>query len=298
MISFRHYNCQTNRGVRVFFFFFTGFTSPDFESGPFQRFCKVCYRVRLLRPTLTLAGLHASLSVAAEDKPTSYERLAELCDIDYTTAAIYAAVLSDGRGHQPGADLLSRVPGADRRARALVLSQLGEEIAELFGTVPETNCARPYALHRTILPALRMAMAVAPNINMTTFCVFLYATQHNERFAYYGDPAVTIAHALGITNLPRNLEKLSVEHGVGLLELQKNPLDRRVTLPKLSTRGLELVANMAAKLREQVPSPVSSPKPQSLERASTPDDIKDFSQDDFDAIDIENIDWSAPLDEN
>lgn len=136
-----------------------------------------------------------------------------------------------------------------------------------------------------------MAMTAAPNINMTTFCVLLYVTQHNERFAYYGDPAAKIAQALDITNLPRNLEKLSVGNGAGLLELLKSPRDRRVTLPKLSTRGLELTANIAATLREQKPSPVSRPKPESLERAPTPNDVKNFSQDDFDAIDIGTLKW-------
>tara|TARA_R110002074_G_scaffold106309_1_gene229423 strand:- start:235 stop:993 length:759 start_codon:yes stop_codon:yes gene_type:complete len=251
----------------------------------------VCYQVRQLRPTLTLAGLHASLCVAAQDEPTSYDRLAELCGCEYKTAAIYAAILSDGRGHQPGADLLCRISGADRRARALVLSQTGEKIAELFSTVPDTQNGRRDALQRTILPALHMAMTAAPNINMTTFCVLLYATQHNARFAYYGDPASKIAQALDITNLTRNLEKLSVANGAGLLELLKSPRDRRVTLPKLSSSGLALTANIAAKLREQMPSPVSRPKPESLERALTPEDVKKFSQGDFDAIDIESINW-------
>ena len=136
-----------------------------------------------------------------------------------------------------------------------------------------------------------MVMTAAPDMNMTTFCVLLYVTQHNERFAYYGDPAAKIAQALDITNLPRNLEKLAVGNGVGLLELLKSPRDRRVTLPKLSTRGLELTANIAARLREQKPSQVLHPKPESLERAPSPNDVKNFSQADFDAIDIDTIKW-------
>ncbi len=136
-------------------------------------------------------------------------------------------------------------------------------------------------------------MAAAPNINMTAFCVLLYVTQHNERFAYYGDPAAIIAQALDITNLPRNLEKLSIENGVGLLELQKNPRDRRVRLPNLSARGLELMANIAAKIRNQPPSPVSRPKPESLERAPSPENVRDFSQEDFDIFDIDAIKWSG-----
>ncbi len=240
--------------------------------------------------------MHATLSVAAEGKPTSYDRLAELCGTDYKTAAIYAAVLSDGRGHQPGADLLCRIPGPDRRARALVLSQTGQEIAQLFCTVPATECSKLDALRTLILPALQMAMICAPNLNMTAFCVLLYITQHNERFAYYGDPATVIAQALGITNLPRNLEKLSVENGVGLIELQKNPRDRRVRLPNLSARGLELMANIAAKMSNQTPRPVARPKPESLAKAPKPEDVRDFTQEDYDLFEIDIMSWPEPDD--
>lgn len=254
--------------------------------------------MRLLRPTITLEGLHALLCIAAEGKATSYERLAELCGTDYTTAAIYAALLSDGRGNQQGADLLCRIPGHNRRARSLILSGTGQHIARLFSSVPDTLYPLPDALRATVLPALQVAMAVAPNINLTAFCVVLYITQHNERFAHYGDPAATIAQALDITNLPRNLTKLSVDTGVGLLELHKNPLDRRVTLPSLSAVGLTLMSNIAARLREETPSPVFRPKPESLARAPKPEDVKHFSQDDFDVIDIDTIDWSDPSDQN
>jgi hypothetical protein len=280
------------QGGSAFFFFFQGFTSPDFESDAFRRFCEVCYRVRRFRPTLTLSGLHAVISVAAEDGPVSYERLAELCGVDYKTAAIYAAVLSDGRGQQPGAKLLVRVPGHDRRAKNLVLSRAGRVVVSQFAAVTGDKYSCLDSLKDAILPALRMTLKAASDINLTTFSVLLYVAQNNTRFAHYGEPAATIAQALNLTNLPRNLAKLAGEDGGGLLELLKNPKNRHIVLPKLSQTGLSLVAKIAAVLQDKEPDQVRQPKAESLRKAETPEDVRNFTQADFDVIDVDDIDWS------
>jgi DNA-binding MarR family transcriptional regulator len=278
-------------GGRAFFFFFFGFTSPDFESAPFRRFCEVCYRVRSFKPSLTLSTLHAFLSVAAEDGPVTYDRLAHLCGGDYRKAAISAAVLSDGRGTQPGMKLLRRVQGRDKRAKVLVLSRTGRAVADLFGSVSGNEAPTAGTLRDNVLPALKVALQSAPDINLSAFAIFLYIAQNNARFAYHGDPAVTIAQALHITNLPRNLVRLSTEEGIGLIELKSSPHDRRLRLPALSRAGLTLVANIAAVLQGTRPSPVLQPKPESLTRATSPDDVRRFTDEDFDAIDVDVFDW-------
>tara|TARA_R110002012_G_scaffold278195_1_gene465754 strand:+ start:1056 stop:1949 length:894 start_codon:yes stop_codon:yes gene_type:complete len=281
-------------GGFAFFFFFQGFTSPDFESAAFRRFCEVCYRVRRFKPTLTLSSLQAIITVAAEEEPVSYDRLAELCGVDYTTAAFHAAILSDGRGRRPGANLLIRepAPGHDRRAKNLVLARGGRAIANLFATVNVETASSADFLKCSILPALRMALNAAPDLNLTTFSVLLFVAQNNVRFAHYGEPAATIADALGLTNLPRNLAKLAEADGGCLLELMKNPNDRRITLPTLTQAGLSLVANIAAVLQDKEPDQVRQPKAESLRQAETPEDVRNFTQADFDVIDVDEIDWT------
>lgn len=298
IVSFR------SEGELVFFFFFPGFISPDFESDEFQRFCEACYRVRAFKPTLTLSGLHAVLVVAAEEEPVPYDRLAQMVAQSYSTTAIQAALLSDGRGSQRGVKFLRRVAGHDRRAKCLVVSRTGGAIARLLASSvgdpqdpadPGDGFRTSHHLKTRIIPALRLALHAAPDINLTTFCVFLFIAQNNERFGHYGDPSAIITQALKITNLPRNLEKLASDigrgPGFGLVELNKSTLDRRVILPGLSEAGLTLVANIAAVLLGKPPSPVRHPKPDSLSKASSPDDVKNFTDEDFDLIEIENIDW-------
>ena len=144
---------------------------------------------------------------------------------------------------------------------------------------------------------MRLALHAAPDINMTTFCVFLFIAQNNERFGHYGDPSAIISEALKITNLPRNLEKLASDlgrsPGLGFIDINRSALDRRVVLPQLSKTGLTLVANLAAVLLGKTPSTVRHPKAESLTKASSADDVKNFSDEDFNFIEIEEIDWSA-----
>lgn len=254
--------------------------------------------MRRFRPTLTLEGLYAVLSVAAEDGPVSYDRLAELCEASYGTVGNHAALLSDGRGKQPGARLLVRTRGDDRRAKTLVLSRAGRAVAGLFASVSDDRTSSTETLRNRVLPALRLVLKKEPDLNLTAFSALLYITQHNMLFAHQGIPAATIAQALGISNLPRILARLSGEAGCGLIELTTNPQDRRITLPAPSNAGLSLVTSVAGALLGRLPSPVRRPKPESLLRAESPETVRTFSDQDFDIVDFDEIDWGEPSDKD
>lgn len=245
-------------------------------------------------------GLHAALSVAASyPHAVAYEQFAILTDQPYNSAAIQAAQLSDGRGELAGLRLLRRVPGADRKQKLLLLSRTGRAVARVFCGSPDVSdqdCAK--YLTETILPVFHMVRQQAPSIKLGTFCVLLAVTQNAERFGARGDPSGLIAVQLGLSNLPRHLEYLSSgsnkRPGLGLVELQKHPQNRRITLPKLTEKGLRLVANIAAALQHKPPSAVRFPKEEKLRDARSLDEVKEFSDDDFD---FDEIEWLRPDDD-
>lgn len=283
-------------GVAFFFFFFWP-SSEDFESEEFRRFCQVCYRVRAFKPTLTVSGLHAALSVAASyPHAVAYEQFASLTDQPYNSAAIQAAQLSDGRGKLAGLRLLRRVPGADRKQKLLLPSRTGRAVARVFCNSPDVSdqdCAK--YLSETILPVFHMVRQQAPSIKLGTFCVLLSVTQNTERFGARGVPSGLIADQLGLSNLPKHFENLSSgsdkRPGLELVELHRHPHNRRIMLPEVTEKGLRLVANIAAALQHKAPSAVRFPKEEKLRDAPSPDDVKEFSDDDFDFNDIE---WLPP----
>lgn len=168
----------------------------------------------------------------------------------------------------------------------MILSRTGRAVASLFGSVAGGEAPTAETLRERILPALKLALQHAPDINITVFSVLLYIARNTDRFAYHGDPAITIAQALRITNLPRNLSSLSQE-GAGLIELHSSPNNRKLRLPGLSNTGMVLIANIAAVLQGKRPSPVLQPKIESLERAESPADVQNFTAEDFDAIDVD-----------
>lgn len=281
----------------AFFFFFFWPSSEDFESEEFRRFCEVCYRVRAFKPTVSVSGLHAVLSVAASfPDAVAYERFAMLTEQPYNSAAIQAAQLSEGRGKLTGLRLLRRVPGADRKQKLLLPSRTGRAVARVFcgsHEVSDQDCAK-YLLE-TIVPVFHMVRQQAPTLKLGTFCVLLAVAQNAERFGARGDPSGLIAEQLGLSNLPKHFEHLSSgsdkRPGLELVELQKHPHNRRITLPKLTGKGVQLVANIAAALQHKPPSAVRFPKEDKLREAPSPDDVKAFSDDDFD---FEDIEWLPP----
>lgn len=181
----------------------------------------------------------------------------------------------------------------------LLPSRTGRAVARVFCGDPDVSdqdCAS--YLSETILPVFHMVRQEAPGLKLGTFCVLLAVTQNAERFGARGDPSGLITEQLGLSNLPKHFEHLSSgsdkRPGLELLELQKHPHNRRITLPKLTANGLRLMANIAAALRHKPPSAVRFPKEEKLRAASSPDDVKKFSDDDFDFDDIE---WISPEDD-
>ncbi|SNT42101.1 hypothetical protein SAMN05421763_1179 [[Luteovulum] sphaeroides subsp. megalophilum] len=247
--------------------------------------------------------MQAVLVVAAADRPITYDTLAHRTGQTYSTASIHAALLSDGRGSQRGLKLLKRLPGADRRQKILAASRTGRAVATLFAcAVDGSGPSAPVAdrelaerLDHAILPALRLVLQVAPDINLGAFCILLFIARNSEKFGHYGEPSAIISQALGLTSLSRLLAMLAEgseeRPGLGLVEMHKSPNDRRVSLPSLSHEGLTLLANVAAALQGKAPSPILRPKPDRLLKAASPDDVSAFGADAFDETEIE---WLLP----
>lgn len=284
----------------VFFFFFSWPASDDFESEEFRRFCSACYRVRAFKPNLTVNGLHAVLSVAASyPERVSYEYFTQATGQVYNSAAIQVAQLSEGHGRRVGLRLLRRVPGSDRKQKLLELSRTGRAVARLFCDVSgceDQDCAE--YLSATILPVFEVVRREAPGINLGTLCVLLAVTQNAERFGAWGDPSGIIAEKLGVSNLSKHFEHLSSgsekRPGLGLVELQRHAQNRRIVLPKLTEKGLRLVANIAAALQHKPPSAVRFPKEDRLHAVPSPDDVQTLSDDDFN---FDEIEWVQPDDD-
>lgn len=253
--------------------------------------------MRAFKPNLTVNGLHAVLSVAAAyPERMSYESFTQATGQVYNSAAIRVAQLSEGHGKRIGLRLLRRVPGADRKQKLIELSRTGRAVARLFRDVSgceDQDCAEYLSV--TILPVLEVVRREAPGINLGTLCVLLAVTQDAERFGAWGDPSGIISDKLGISNLSKHFEHLSSgseqRPGLGLVELQRHAQNRRIVLPKLTEKGLRLVANIAAALRHKPPSAVRFPKEDRLHAAPSPDDVKTFSDDDFD---FDEVDWLRP----
>lgn len=298
MFTNEHYNRYAGA---AFFFFFLAFSSPDYESQAFKTFCKACYRVRKFKPTLSLRGLQTVLTVAAAQKALTFSEVAALTGQSYSVTSIQLAILSDGRGKQPGLKLIRRVPGDDRRQKKVILTRAGAIMAGLFIPNPEGRRVSPDdlpILRLNVLPAVRLLHKEAPNITLGTLCVLLYIIQHNQRFGFEGVPSVTISQDIGISNLPRHLENLSTgrrsREGLGFVEMiSGNAHDRRVVVPRPTDKARDLMANVAATLQQKKPSPVKIAKPDALKNAASPADVDNFNDDDFDFTDIE---WVPPPD--
>lgn len=211
----------------------------------------------------------------------------------HSSASIQLALLDDGRGKQNGLKLLRRVVGVDRRQKKVKLRSTGAEVAKRFllGEAASTSPERFAKLAKTVLPALRLVLSVAPDITLGTFCVLLYALEHNPPFSSGDRPSVQITRELFISNLPRHMANLSagsaVREGLGLIETISDTKDgRRIVVPSLTIEGVTLMSNVAAILRQKKPSPVKRPKPERMTDNVTLDDIDKFDDDDFDFTDI------------
>lgn len=275
-------------GGSAFFFFFSWACSDDFESREFRDFCAACYRIHRLRPTLSVDGIFAILTVAADVRPTRYETLVEAMGVPYASVAALAAQLSEGRGRRRGLMLLKRLPGSDRRQLVLGTTKLGRAVARRFAMIgaDQIDQTRVHSrLRDALLPALSVARDQAPHLPLSTFCVLLCIAEHAKDFGGEGQPANLISKRTGIVNLPKHFAILANgtpgKPGLGLIELQKSARDRRVVLPKLTDHGVSTVALLAAALLSKDPSPVRFPKEEKLREANSPEDVERFGDDDF-----------------
>lgn len=125
-----------------------------------------------------------------------------------------------------------------------------------------------------------------------TFCVLLAVVQNIQKFGAHGAPSRLIAVQLGISNLPKHFENLTTgtknKPGFELIELLPHSQDGRITLPNLTRKGLTLAANISSALLLKPPGPVRFPKEERLQAAPSPDDVKMFSNNDFN---FEKIVW-------
>lgn len=281
------------RGDSAFFFLFAAASSPDFHSDAFRAFCNACFRVRKFKPTLTVSALRTVLTVAAEERPLTIKWVARERRLEYHPIALQIGQLSDGRGMHRGLKLIRRVAGKDRREKLIVATKTGRALAHLFSrkTLNETtSCIERDWLKDRVNPALDKLLEAAPDMALGTFCVYLYATLHSDRFGHLGYPASTISRDLGISNLTVHLGTLagrkSPRYSVNLLLLSKHPTDSRVTVPQPSNEGLALASEMAATLLAKEPGPVLRPKAERLLAAASPEELAIFEDDDFEAIDL------------
>lgn len=249
--------------------------------------------MRRFKPTLTVNSLHAVLTVvAAYPKPVSFKDFAHRTGQAYNNAAIQAAQLSEGRGQQPGLGLLCRVPGDDRKQKMLLPTSDGLKIALELTAKPgvcDGDRVDQDFLSSTILPVLDLSRQEVPHLALGTLCVLLAVAQYGERFGARGERSGWISEKLGVSNLPKHFAKLARpdDGRPALIELIENQENARITLPKLTERGLTIVANMAALLRHKAPDPVRYPKEDKLQAAKSADDVQYFSDEDFNFSEIE-----------
>lgn len=243
------------------------------------------------------------LTVAAAERPMAYGELSEATGQMHRTTQIQAALLSDGRGKQRGMNLLVRVQGDDRRLKLLTTSPSGDAIARQFladEKDAELESSYKNELSAKVLPALGHVLGMAPEIKLGTFCVLLYIVERNPEFALDGLPSVTITNDLGISNLPRHIAVLSsggkTGKDLGLVEMisDRGP-DKRVVVPSLTGKGLQLMANVAAALQQKRPDPVKTPKPERLADDATHADVNAFGDDDWN---FDEIEWMGSEDDD
>lgn len=230
------------------------------------------------------------LSVEAEAPATTYETLATKMDVSYTTIAALVGQLSEGRGHRRGLRLLKRQPGSDRRQVAVGTTKLGGAIARRFAGAGSSAMDGPTVqnqLIKAVLPALSVARDRAPSLNLSTLCVLLFIAEHGADFGGKGQPANFISKSTGIVNLPKHFAILGADDahnsGLGLVKIEQHSLDRRVVLPRLTDQGASMMASIAAALRMKKPAPVRFPKAEKLLKAASPEDVKKFTESDFES---------------
>lgn len=271
------------------------FSYPEYETPEFREFCDACYATYRSNSSISFSGLQAVLTVAAARGPLDYDALSARLDQSYATTSTMAGALSDGRGPKPGLGLLKRVPGEDRKQKKLTPTEDGYAIAKRFAksslakaaighteSVDEKITLSDHLTHRS-LPAVKIMLRSAPEIQLSTACALLYVCQNQRRFFEDQEHSSIIAEELRLSNLTRTLDRLADGYasfpGFGLLELHKKPTDRRVTLPGLSPAGSSLLSSMAARLQELPAEAVLKSHQESMVLAPEKEDMEQAEDD-------------------
>lgn len=274
--------------------------SPDFETPEFSNFCHACFAVRRFKPTLTIAQLRTALTVSASTRPMGFREVANSAEIKYGQATHQIAQLADGKGSDPGLKLLVRQKEEGRRSSFVKPSRTGKAIACCYALPEERDSAltldavkrsEMLAAHlkQSILPAFNEVTSRAQGLSLGSFCVLLHVTLKQFEIAFEGRPLHEVSSSIGISNVPRHISFLSEgtpkRKGLGLIELTRNPEDRRLTLPKPSEAGIELMTAVCSRLLHRPAAQLRRPKPTSIEALDAPVDAATLKKDDFDYID-------------
>lgn len=244
-----------------------------------------------MRPTLTLNSLRTVLTVATAERPLAYRELADLLGHDYEATAHQIAALDSGRGGRAGLGLLKRTG----KGRSRLVTSTGRGCAFTLRFLSREERAAPHdvqisRLRERVIPALEIILGRNPGMTLGTCASFLYIASHEARFAYDGMPAKIISEALGISNLPAHLRVLNEGGGHGssaqLIDFYTNEYDQRIRLPRLTSAGLGLKCDLVSALTGSAVETPRLPKPTSLDRLDSPEDIDTLDDDDFD-----NIEW-------
>ncbi len=294
-------------GGSAFFFFFLPTQSPDWESPEFTNFCQACFAVRRFKPTLTIGQMRTALTVAASTRPMGFREVAEVAEIEYGQATHQIAQLADGKGSDPGLNLLVRQREEGRRSSFVVSSRTGKAIAcryvlsaerDRAVTLDADERAELLAEHlkQSILPALHEITTRSQRLSLGSFCVLLYVTLKQFEIGFEGQPLREISSSIGISNVPRHISFLSdgtpKRKGLGLIDLAQNPEDRRLTLPKPSEAGIELMAAISSRLLHRPAAELRRPKPEAIEALESPDDVVKLKKGDYDYFDPDALERS------
>lgn len=208
-----------------------------------------------------------------------FREVAEAAEIEYGQATHQIAQLADGKGSDPGLKLLVRQKEEGRRSSFVEPSRTGKAIACRFAMPSERDRALTLDaderaellvehLKQSILPALREITTRTHGLSLGSFCVLLYVTLKQSEIGFEGQPLREISSSIGISNVPRHISFLSdgtpKRKGLGLIELAQNPEDRRLTLPKPSEAGIELMTAISSRLLHRPVAELRRPKPEAI----------------------------------
>lgn len=233
------------------------------------------------------------MAVATSVQPQEFSEIGNLVGLKSEQVGHQIGQLSDGRGKQPGLNLLTREKGLNGRSRQVSLSRTGRAIVNSFVFPPlegkmtsgeRSKRASEFAAKK-LFPLFKMLAKYASTMSLGTFCVLLLVTLEQEQLGYGGTPVKKLAARLQIPNLPRHIKLLvdgpNSKNNLGLITQAKSNRDRRMALPVLTNEGIRLIGAVASMLINRTPSTPMKVKREVLEKLNSPDDIADLPPESF-----------------